>query len=86
MSRDQIRIVEHEGSHLLVRRGDSFAILERRNGRLYDVRGEDRTGHPDSPEGIVAAVGPDGWGEEAATRAAFAEAVARGKELASRIW
>ena len=37
-------IVEEKGTHLLIRRGDRFAIIERRNNRLYSCHGGKRDG------------------------------------------
>ena len=37
-------IVEEKGTHLLIRRGDRFAIIERRNNRLYNCHSGKRDG------------------------------------------
>ena len=81
-----IRIVARRGSHLLLERDGRFAILERRNDLVYGLAPAGREGFPDTPEGRAAAVGRDGWGEEAATRARFRSIGERGETLARKIW
>jgi hypothetical protein len=79
-----IVVIEQRGSHLLVACGDRFAVLERRGGRIYDVRGGRRE-FDDTPMGMAAAVG-DGWTDEGAARRLFDEAARRGDDLAERLW
>lgn len=80
-----IVVIEQRGSHLLVARGDRFAVLERRRGRIYDVCGGGRREFDDTPMGMAAAVG-DGWTDEGAARRLFDEAARRGDDLAERLW
>lgn len=35
-------IIEERGSHLLIARGDRFAVIERRNHHLYNCHGGKR--------------------------------------------
>jgi hypothetical protein len=80
-----IVVVAQRGSHILVARGDRFAVVERRGGRIYDVHGGRRREFDDTPAGMAAAVG-DGWTDESAARRLFDEAVRRGDDLAERLW
>lgn len=80
-----IDTVEQRGSHLLVTCDGRFAVVERRNGRIYDVRGRGRRDFDDTTEGIAAAVG-DGWADEKDARRLFDDVTARGDALARRIW
>jgi hypothetical protein len=78
-------IAEQRGSHLLVRRGAQFAVVERRAGDIYSVHDGTREPHPDTPAGIAAAVGSDGWCDETEARRIFEELVQRGEQLAERL-
>ena len=40
----KVSFVEESGSHLLLTRGDRFAIVERRNNRLYNCHDGKRDG------------------------------------------
>jgi hypothetical protein len=81
-----IRVVEIRGSHLLIECDGRFAVIERRNGRMYGTGGGDRRSHPDTPAGIAAAAGESGWTDEARARQSFAAIAERGEELARKIW
>lgn len=85
MTDDPVRVVEERESWLLVARGDRFAVVERRAGRIYGLDSAHRTGAPDSPAGMAEAAGDDGWRSEAEARATFAAVVARGRDLARRM-
>jgi hypothetical protein len=78
-------ILEQRGSHLLVRRGAQFAVVERRAGDIYSVRDGEREPHPNTPAGIAAAVGPDDWSDETGARRKFEELVQLGEQLAQRL-
>ncbi|HZS81299.1 MAG TPA: hypothetical protein VFA50_00390 [Stellaceae bacterium] len=78
-------IVAESGSLLMVRHGARFAVIERRNGRLYGLGKDRRDGFPATADGILAAAGT-GWSDEATARARFDDAVARGEALAQRLW
>jgi hypothetical protein len=80
-----IKIVEQRGSHLLLRRGADFGILERRDGSIYQIAGGAREAFPNTPLGMALAIGQN-WGTEAAMRAEFDEITNRGEELAQKIW
>lgn len=85
MAESSITVVEQRGSHQLVRQGARFAVLEHRNGLVYGVHEGARDGYPESAQGIRAAVGAD-WVGEAEARERFREAVARGEQVAQRLW
>jgi hypothetical protein len=78
--------VAQAGTHLLVRRGARFAVVERRGGKVYGVERQDSEGQADTPSGIAAAVGEEGWMDEASARARFHAIAGRGEELARKIW
>ena len=81
-------IVAERGTHLLVARGDRFAIVERRNNRLYNCcHGGKRDGvAADDPSALAEIVDEADWVEEAVARKAFTEACSRGTDLAERMW
>jgi hypothetical protein len=81
----QISIAAQRGSHLLVQRRGRLAILERRDGNVYGVEGDDREGFPGTPEGMAQAVG-HGWGDSETVRAQFEEITERGEALAPKTW
>jgi hypothetical protein len=81
-----IRVVEIRGSHLLIAREGRFAVVERRNGRLYGTGGGDRRAHPETPTGMAAAGDETGWTDEAGARQSLAAIAERGDELARKIW
>ena len=74
-------IVEEKGTHLLIRRGDRFAIIERRNNRLYNCHGGKRDGIAADDLSALAEIV-----DEAVARRAFNEAGSRGTDLAERMW
>ena len=80
-------VVEEKGTHLLIARGGRFAIIERRNNRLYNCHGGERDGvAADDLSAVAEIVDEDDWVDEAAARKAFKEASSRGTELAERMW
>jgi hypothetical protein len=80
-------IVEEKGTHLLIRRGDRFAIIERRNNRLYNCHGSKRDGiAADDLSTLAEIVDEADWVDEAVARRAFNEAGSRGTDLAERMW
>jgi len=80
------RVVEERGSHLLIARGDRFAIVERRNNRLYNCHGGKRDGIAASDLSAIAEIVDDfDWSDEVAARQAFNQVVTKGTGLAERI-
>ncbi|MBV8397727.1 MAG: hypothetical protein JOZ58_01135 [Acetobacteraceae bacterium] len=79
-------IVEEKGTHLLMRRGDRFAIIERRNNRLYNCHGGKRDGiAADDLSALAEIVDEADWVDEAVAWQAFNEAGSRGTDLAERM-
>jgi hypothetical protein len=79
----EVSIIEQRGSHMLVQRRGRLAVVERRDGQIYAVGSEERDGYPDTPQGIVQAVGHE-WGDPESVRATFDELVEQGEEVAQR--
>jgi hypothetical protein len=80
-------IVEEKGTHLLIRRGNHFAIIERRNNRLYNCHGGKRGGIAADDLSVLAEIVDEAdWVDEAVAKRAFNEAGSRGTDLAERLW
>jgi hypothetical protein len=78
-----VRILDEQGSYLLLTRGDLFAVLERRNGQLYIHRGP-RAPDALTDKGAENAVGDD-WCEEIKARRLFNDITARYRDLAEHM-
>jgi len=79
-----MRVIEEKGSFRLVENGGRHAVVEVRNGQVYDVQGDgDRAGHPDTPAGIGKVAR---WTGEGEARGLLKDLAARGDELAKKIW
>jgi hypothetical protein len=79
-------IVEEAGTHLLIARGGRFAIVERRNGRLYNCHGGQRDGvAADDLAAVAAIVDEADWVDEATARRTFDEVASRGTDLAEHM-
>jgi hypothetical protein len=78
-----VSIIEQRGSHVLLQRRGRLAVVERRNGQIFAVGSEEREGYPDTPQGMIQAVGQD-WGDAESVRASFEELAEQGEELAQR--
>jgi hypothetical protein len=77
-----VTIVEDQGTHLLISQNDRFAIVERRNGRLYNCHDGKREGIPlEDMSAVGAILDSADWTDETAARAAFDEIIARGTQL-----
>ena len=81
-----ISVVADRGTHLLIRNGERYAVIERRNGRFYGCHGEQRASTPATD---IAAVGDildrSDWTGEQAAQKAFDAVVERGADLAQRM-
>jgi hypothetical protein len=79
-------VADDKGNYLLLARGELFAVVERRNGRLYNCHDEDREGiEPRELARVSQIVDEQDWVDETTARAALEEAVARWTELAERM-
>jgi hypothetical protein len=78
-------IVEERSSLLLVRAGSRFAVIERRNGRLYPMMPGEREGVAMTAEGIAALMAEEGSLAEDEARRLFAELCDRGDRLAQSL-
>jgi hypothetical protein len=78
-------IIARRGSHRLVCCGRGFAVIECRNGKVYNLADGKRRGFASTADGIAAAVGDD-WRDEASARRLFDDIAQRGEALAQRIW
>jgi hypothetical protein len=79
-----VRIVAERAPYLLLARDDRYAVVERRNSRLYSLRGV-RASAPMTDAGADVVVG-NGWLDEGRARRLFDEIVGQYEELAERIW
>jgi hypothetical protein len=79
-----IRIAAEKAPYLLIARGDRFAVVERRNGRLYKLHCGTRDAMPMTDEGAATIVG-NTWCDESRARQIFSDVVTRYTELAERM-
>jgi len=79
-------IVAEHGTHLLISQGERFAVVERRNNKLYSCQDGKRDGIPldDLPK-IASILNRSEWTDRTAAQAKFDEVVARGTDLAQRM-
>jgi hypothetical protein len=81
-----IRIVEERAPYLLLTRDDdSFAVAERRAGKLYNLHSGRRDPEPLTDRGAEHAVGKN-WCREGEARRLFADLTAEYRKLAETIW
>lgn len=77
---------EAENYRLIKDDQDRYAVVEVRNGRVYSLDVKDRAEAEDTPAGMIAVVGPKGWGPEPAARRRFRSAVRQERRLGEVIW
>ena len=81
-----VTIAEEKSTHLLIARGDRFAVVERRNNRLYNCHGGKRDGIAAGDLSAIAEIVDEtDWVDEVAARRAFNEAGFWGTELAEHL-
>lgn len=80
-----VHIVEERAPYLLLAHGDRFAVVERRNGRLYNLHCGGRAPGLMTDAGAVAVVG-DSWCDETRARQVFEDVVSRYTDMAERLW
>jgi hypothetical protein len=77
-----IDILEERGSFLLIRAPAGFAVVEKRNGRIYPMTPDEREGVVMSAEGVSALLAEGGCLPESEARRLFNELGDRGDRLA----
>ena len=80
-----IRVVERRAPYLLIARQGRFAVIERRNGKLYNLHCGRRAPGEMTDAGALAIVGQD-WCDEATARRLFDEIATRYDDLAEHLW
>jgi hypothetical protein len=80
-----IRVVERRPPYLLIVEHGRFAVVERRNGKLYNLNCGRRAPSEITDRGALAAVGA-AWCDERTARRLFDEITARYAELAEHLW
>jgi hypothetical protein len=79
-------IAAEQESYLLVARGNRFAVVEKRNNRLYNCRCGKRGGVPlDDLSAVSAIVDEDEWVDRRTAQASLDEAAARWRYLAEHM-
>ncbi len=79
-------IVEERGSHLLIAQGVRFAVIERRNNRLYNCHGGKREGTAGNDLSAIAEIVDEtDWVDQVTARKAFEEAISRYTDLAEHM-
>jgi hypothetical protein len=77
-----IYILEERGSFLLIRTAAGFAVVERRNGRIYPMKPDEREGVAMTAEAVSALLAEEGCLHESEARRLFAELGDKGDRLA----
>jgi hypothetical protein len=81
-----IDIVEEHGSFLLVRAASGFAVVERRNGRIYPMKPGKREGISITASEVTALLAEEGCLSESDARRLFDEFSDKGDHLARILW
>jgi hypothetical protein len=79
-----VHIVAEQSPYLLLKRDRRYAVVERRNSRLYALSSV-RTSAPMTDAGADVVVG-NGWSDEVRARRLFDDLTHRYAELAERMW
>jgi len=77
-----IDILEQRGSFLLIRAARGFAVLERRNDRIYPMKPDEREGVAMTAEAVSALLAEEGCLPESEARRLFDELGDKGDRLA----
>ena len=81
-----VKIIADQDTHLIVGQGNRFAIIERRNNRLYNCHAGKREGISlDRINEIGSLLDASDWTDEATARANFADIVSRGSQYSQTI-
>lgn len=82
-----VTILAEEESYRLIRSPDGrCAVIECRGGRVYSLHARERREAPDTPAGMLAVVGEDGWRSEGRARRRFDSMVRAERRFAQKIW
>jgi hypothetical protein len=81
-----IDIIEEHGSFLLIRAASGFAVVERRNGRIYPMKPGKREGIAMTTNAVTALLAEEGCLPESEARRLFDELSDRGDHLARTLW
>ena len=84
-SSKSVEIVEEHGSFLLIRAASGFAVLERRNGRIYPIAPGGRQGVAMTTEAVSALLAEQGCLPKDEARRLFDELSERGERLAQSL-
>ena len=82
---DELRVVEQRAPYLLIALDGRFAVVERRNGKLYNLHCGHRAPALMSDAGARFIVGKD-WCDERTARRLFDEVATRYADLAEHLW
>jgi hypothetical protein len=82
---DTIRVVAERAPYLLIAHRNRFAVVERRNGKLYNLHHRHRGPCLMTDAGALAVVGDD-WCDESSAYRLFMEIVTRYSDLAEHLW
>ena len=77
-----VDIIEQRGSFLLIRGAAGFAVVERRNGRIYPMTPGEREGVGMTADAVSALLAQKGCLPESKARRLFNELSKRGDRLA----
>ena len=80
-----VEIVEQHGSFLLVLTASGFAVIERRNGRIYPISPSEREVVPMTGEAIAMLLADQGDLPEDEARRLFDELCERGERFAQSL-
>ena len=81
-----VTIAAEKGTYLMVARGDRFAVIERRNNRLYNCHDDKRDGIPLDQLTAISAIVDDGdWVDRSTAQAALDDAASRWTQLAEHM-
>jgi len=79
-------IVEEQGTHLLISRGDRFAVVERRNNRVYNCHDGKRDSIPLADLSIITKIlDQRDWTDQATAQATFDKVRTRWTELSQHM-
>lgn len=84
-SSKMIDIIEEHGSFLLIRAEPGFAVVERRNGRIYPMKPGKREGAATTAQAVAALLAGEGYLTEKEARRLFDELRRRGDRLAQTL-